>query len=252
MHSWLPSYSRFWVIQIRWPVTSQCIKQLLLPLLSSSDMQCFWDSGINCGKAIAFPCCFGAKKDRGTRFSVLAAREMKREAKNERVGRGRVSFLSSPPSPRLLAPFFAWPLLRNSTETLASQATPSPVYTHLLTWIFLDNPKSASLTWVQDSTRSTLSPTESKQTDVEWEDSNMSASLRAKRPRTTLICKFHCAKQQNWMLRARAFHFCKFRCCFRPLDLYGQRMCLKIFVFNFRSPDLQTNFKSTYFWRVWI
>ena len=33
-----------------------------------------------------------------------------------------VSFLSSPPRPRLLAPFFAWPLLRNSTETLASQA----------------------------------------------------------------------------------------------------------------------------------
>ena len=129
---------------------------------------------------------------------------------------------------------------------------PSPVYTHLLTSIFLDNPKSASLTWVQDSTRSTLSPTESKQTDVEWEGSYKSASLRATRTRTTLICKFHCAKQQNWMLRSRAFHFCKFRCCFRPLDLYGQRMCLKIFVFNFRSPDLQTNFKSTYFWRVWI
>ena len=36
-----------------------------------------------------FPCCFGAKKDRGTRFSVLAAREMKREAKNERGERGR-------------------------------------------------------------------------------------------------------------------------------------------------------------------
>ena len=33
-----------------------------------------------------------------------------------------VSFLSSPPPPRLLAPFFAWPLLQNSTETLASQA----------------------------------------------------------------------------------------------------------------------------------
>ena len=91
---------------------------------------------------------------------------MKREAKKERGGRGRVSFLSSPPPPRLLAPFFAWPLLRNSTETLASQATPSPVYAHLLTSIFLVNPKSASLTWVQDSTRSTLSPTETKQTDV--------------------------------------------------------------------------------------
>ena len=34
-----------------------------------------------------------------------------------------VSFLSSPPPPRLLAPFFVWPLLRNSKETLASQAT---------------------------------------------------------------------------------------------------------------------------------
>ena len=35
---------------------------------------------------------------------------------------GNLSFLSSPPPPRLLAPFFARPLLRNSTETLASQA----------------------------------------------------------------------------------------------------------------------------------
>ena len=34
-----------------------------------------------------------------------------------------VSSLSSPPPPRLLAPFFARPLLRNSTETLATQAT---------------------------------------------------------------------------------------------------------------------------------
>ena len=38
---------------------------------------------------------------------------------------GGGSFLSSPPPPRLLAPFFAWPLLQNSTETLASQASPS-------------------------------------------------------------------------------------------------------------------------------
>ena len=59
----------------------------------------------------AVPCCFGAKKDRGTRFSVLAAREMKRELKNERGGRGSVSFLPSPPPPRLLVPFFAWSLL---------------------------------------------------------------------------------------------------------------------------------------------
>ena len=33
-----------------------------------------------------FPFCFGAKKDRGTGFSVLAAREMKRGPKNERGG----------------------------------------------------------------------------------------------------------------------------------------------------------------------
>ena len=37
----------------------------------------------------AFPFGFGAKKDRGTGFSVLAAREMKQEPKNESGGRGR-------------------------------------------------------------------------------------------------------------------------------------------------------------------
>ena len=31
---------------------------------------------------------FGAKKDQGTGFSVVTAREMKREPKNERGGRG--------------------------------------------------------------------------------------------------------------------------------------------------------------------
>ena len=36
-----------------------------------------------------FPFGFGAKKDRGTGFSVLAAREMKQEPKNESGGRGR-------------------------------------------------------------------------------------------------------------------------------------------------------------------
>ena len=36
-----------------------------------------------------------------------------------------VSFLSSPPPPRLLAPFFARSLLGNSTETLATQARES-------------------------------------------------------------------------------------------------------------------------------
>ena len=45
-------------------------------------------------------------------------------------GEGRkasVSSLSSPPPPRLLMPFFARPLLRNSTETLASQAMNVPM-----------------------------------------------------------------------------------------------------------------------------
>ena len=36
-----------------------------------------------------FPFGFGAKKDRGTAFSVLAVREMKQEPKNESEGRGR-------------------------------------------------------------------------------------------------------------------------------------------------------------------
>ena len=74
---------------------------------------------------------FGAKKGRGTGFSVLAAREIKQEPKNESGGRGReVSFLSSPPLPALLlAPFFARSLtlvprslLLNRMETLATQA----------------------------------------------------------------------------------------------------------------------------------
>ena len=43
----------------------------------------------------------GVKKDRGMGFSVLAAREMKREPKNERGGgEGRKPFFSSPPYPR--------------------------------------------------------------------------------------------------------------------------------------------------------
>ena len=37
-----------------------------------------------------FPFGFGAKEDRGTGFSVLVAREMEREPKNERGGRGMV------------------------------------------------------------------------------------------------------------------------------------------------------------------
>ena len=47
---------------------------------------------------------FGAKKDRGTGFSVLPAREIKRdEPKNERGGRGRGRGRKE----ILLAPFFA-------------------------------------------------------------------------------------------------------------------------------------------------
>ena len=42
-----------------------------------------------CVASKAFPFGFGAKKDRGTGFSVLAAREMKQEPKNESGGRGR-------------------------------------------------------------------------------------------------------------------------------------------------------------------
>ena len=75
------------------------------------------------------------QKNRGMGFSVLIAREMKREPKNERAGRWRgrkETFLSSPPLPALLlAPFFArsWTLvprslLLNRTETLATQAKP--------------------------------------------------------------------------------------------------------------------------------
>ena len=47
----------------------------------------------------AFPFGFRAKKDRGTGFSVLAAREMKREPKNERggMGRGRKETLADKP-----------------------------------------------------------------------------------------------------------------------------------------------------------
>ena len=37
-------------------------------------------------------------------------------------GGGGEGIISSPPLPRLLVPFFARPLLRKSTETLASQA----------------------------------------------------------------------------------------------------------------------------------
>ena len=73
---------------------------------------------------------FRAKKDRGTGFSVLAAREMKQEPKNESGGRGRGRGRKETPLPALLlTPFFARSLtlvprslLLNRTETLASQA----------------------------------------------------------------------------------------------------------------------------------
>ena len=58
--------------------------------------------------------------------------------------------------------------------------------------MFRAKPKSASLTWVRDSSRSTLSAAKTKQTDVEWEYSCMSASLRATRTRITPIRKFQC------------------------------------------------------------
>ena len=45
----------------------------------------------------AFPFGFGATKDRGTGFFVLAAREMAREPKNEGGGRGRKETLADKP-----------------------------------------------------------------------------------------------------------------------------------------------------------
>ena len=53
----------------------------------------------------------GAKKDRRTRFSVLAARKMERERKYERVAPFFTRSLSLVPRS----------LLRNRTETLATQ-----------------------------------------------------------------------------------------------------------------------------------
>ena len=44
-----------------------------------------------------FPFGFGAKKDPETGFSVLATREMKREPKNERGGKGRKEMLADKP-----------------------------------------------------------------------------------------------------------------------------------------------------------
>ena len=61
----------------------------------------------------AFPFGFGARKDQGTGFSVLAAQEMERELKYERGGRGRgrkegfLTFLPHPIPALLLKPFFA-------------------------------------------------------------------------------------------------------------------------------------------------
>ena len=64
---------------------------------------------------------FGEKKERGRGFSVLAAREMKQDPKNESGGGGREGRkLSSPPPPRSFT--FPRSLLLNQTETLATQA----------------------------------------------------------------------------------------------------------------------------------
>ena len=67
------------------------------------------------------------KERHGTGFSVLAARRMERQPKNERE---EVEGTEGPLSALLLAPFFACsltlvprPLLRNRTETIARQAT---------------------------------------------------------------------------------------------------------------------------------
>ena len=71
---------------------------------------------------------------RGTGFSVLAARKVEREPKNETgVGQrvGEVSFLSFPPLPVFYSPHFSrglltlvpCSLLRNGTETLGTQTT---------------------------------------------------------------------------------------------------------------------------------
>ena len=78
----------------------------------------------------AFPFGFGAKKDRGRGFSVLTAREMKLEPKNERGGgRGEGRKETHPLPALLLPPFFARSLTLvprslfiNRTETLATRA----------------------------------------------------------------------------------------------------------------------------------
>ena len=84
-----------------------------------------------------FPFGFGAKKDRGTGSSVLAAREMKQEPKNESGGRGRGKKETLADKPLdfenlLLTPFFARcltlvprSLLLSRTETIATQASMS-------------------------------------------------------------------------------------------------------------------------------
>ena len=82
------------------------------------------------------------KKTEERDFSVLTAREMKREPKNERGGRegeGRKRFLPHPLPTLLLAPFFPRSLtpvprslLLNRTETLDTQGTASLSF---LAWI---------------------------------------------------------------------------------------------------------------------
>ena len=73
----------------------------------------------------------GVKKDRGMGFSVLAARETKREPKNGRGGGdGRKLFLSSPPPPRsftcaifrAVSDSRSRSLTLNHKETLTTQA----------------------------------------------------------------------------------------------------------------------------------
>ena len=118
---------------------------------------------------------------------------------------------------------------------------PLPVCAQLLTWTLCADPKSASLTWVRCSLRSTLSPAGTKQTfkltGIERDFSYMSASLRATRTRITQICKCHCEKQQSCILCSSVFNFCTFRSRFHSfhnvkwliLKLCGRHMHFKTF-----------------------
>ena len=74
-----------------------------------------------CVRGYTYHCDIGAKTDRGKGFSVLAAREMKRQPQNKRgwTGRGRkVSYLPSPHPPR----FFTRAIFRAVFDSRSSSA----------------------------------------------------------------------------------------------------------------------------------